>query len=113
MDVVFLIERIKDHLNIKSDADLAKRLGVLPATLSAWKKRNTSAGSLIEAMAENKIPISFDRLLHQEGNHNIGISVNSSIGDAELQKLLQAALALSTLEELKQIIRDHIKKSAG
>jgi hypothetical protein len=112
MQVSDLIDIIKQYLKLSSDIEFAKTLGVAPVTVASWKKRN-SIGTMMEHIIKNKIPISFDKLLHQEGNHNIGINVQQNeCCDAELQKLLQAALALGTSEDIKSLIREYIKRCA-
>ena len=110
-----MLDQLKTELSCKTDAELSEKLNVQPATLSGWRKRG-SVGTLVEHLLESKVVVSFDKLFEfgGTGNHQIGINLGSGgVGDAELQKLLQAALALSTPEELKQIIREHIRKCTG
>lgn len=41
MDKSFILNRIKDHYNFKSDAEFARFLNVTPQTLANWHRRNT------------------------------------------------------------------------
>ena len=46
-NVNFILNRLKLSLNIKSDNALGEYLGVKPATISAWRKRNSIDYALI------------------------------------------------------------------
>ena len=41
MDITLIINKLKEHLNIKFDKELADFLGIKPNTVATWKKRNT------------------------------------------------------------------------
>ncbi|MGO3708318.1 MAG: helix-turn-helix domain-containing protein [Mesonia hippocampi] len=40
IEVIDVLERLKNKFNVKTDRKLCKLLGVKPNTLSNWKKRN-------------------------------------------------------------------------
>jgi len=41
MDKVLMLNKIKEHLNIKLEKDFANYLGIKPTNLAMWYKRNT------------------------------------------------------------------------
>lgn len=47
MNKSLIINQIKNHLEIKTDKDFAKYLGINPTTLSMWHKRNTYDAELL------------------------------------------------------------------
>lgn len=63
----FIISRLKRVLNISSDYELAKMLGVAKSTISTWKARDTVDYDLIFAKFES-IPINYHWLLTGEGS---------------------------------------------
>lgn len=59
-DVKVIIERFKNSMNIEKDVDLAQILGVLPSTISTWKKRNSlNHDLLIELCKKHKIDLNY------------------------------------------------------
>ncbi len=53
MDKVLIINKLKSHLNIKTDTDFAKFLGIKQNTISSWKKRDTLDYELIISKCDN------------------------------------------------------------
>ncbi|MFW5700637.1 MAG: helix-turn-helix domain-containing protein [Cyclobacteriaceae bacterium] len=64
MKINFIIDRLKAYFQVDTDSQLAKKLGVLPTTLSNWKARSSIDYNLIFTKCEN---ISYDWLLTGEG----------------------------------------------
>lgn len=65
MDKTLVINDIKNHLNYKTDTELADFLGVKQPTISTWRKRNTIDYELIIAKCND---IDANWLLTGEGN---------------------------------------------
>lgn len=65
MDKSLILNEIKLHYNIKSDADFAKFLGIKPQVLSNWKARNSIDYDLIYTKC---VEIDANWLLTGEGN---------------------------------------------
>lgn len=73
-NVVNILTRLREYLNLQSDADLARKLGVSPNALSNWKRRNTfDTDSIFTFCVDNLIDI--DWLITGEGRpHKAGHS---------------------------------------
>jgi hypothetical protein len=70
VEIQEIFEYLKDQLHCRTDAELAKKLNVQPATLSGWKTRN-AIGTLLGELASKQIPVSIDQILHQNINGSI------------------------------------------
>lgn len=56
LNVGIVIERLKSHLGVKTDTDLAKLMNMKQTTLSSWKGRNSfDVNELYAFCVENKI----------------------------------------------------------
>lgn len=59
-DASTIIERLKDAIAIRTDAELATLLGCLPSTVSNWRSRNTvPLGRLRRLCKERGVPIDY------------------------------------------------------
>ncbi len=63
MNTESIIEKLKKHLNIEKDIDLANFLGVKQSTLATWKRRGTPNLKLILSKCND---IDFNKLLKDE-----------------------------------------------
>jgi uncharacterized protein YjcR len=105
VEVQEILDHLKEQLHCHTDAELAKKLNVQPATLSGWKTRN-AVGTLLGELAQKRIPVSIDQILHQSVNGTIGnqtIALNSAQIKAQSELDRQIDIA-------KRLIADAIDK---
>ena len=74
-DKSLILNRLKIALKCKTNADLAKQLGIAPNTLTNWYKRNTLDYDLIFSKC---VHLSVDWLLTGEGNMLRSAAVESA-----------------------------------
>lgn len=61
-----VLDRLKEYLAVKKDADLARRLSISPQTLSSWRQRDAIPYSLCLDFARRE-GISLEWVLYGEG----------------------------------------------
>ncbi|WP_282635681.1 LexA family transcriptional regulator [Sphingobacterium thalpophilum] len=89
MDKSLIISKIKSHYNYKSDKEFADFLGISPATLSSWVRRNSFDIDLVYAKCKD---IDGNWLLSGEGNmlrqQNVNIpKIDTDKLDSNLQEV--------------------------
>jgi hypothetical protein len=52
MKIIFIIDRLFIFFNVKTNIELAEKLGVSPTSISNWKKRNTIDYNLVFTKCE-------------------------------------------------------------
>jgi len=112
MDITLIINKLKEHLNIKFDKELADFLGIKPNTVATWKKRNTIDIDIIMSKCDL---IDANWLLTGKGNmlknkydydYKTDIVEEPSNIDTELSPLERT---LRSKEETINILKEHCR----
>ncbi|MEE1946112.1 helix-turn-helix domain-containing protein [Pedobacter sp. KR3-3] len=113
IDKELIISRIKSHYGFKSDAELARFLGIASNTLANWHKRNTINLDLILTKCEELnadwllkgigLPI---RKYKEQPDDNFSVVndiaekyVNARIGEGDYQKDIEILVKIITIQE--------------
>lgn len=111
-DKELIISRIKSHYNFKSDAELARFLGIASNTLANWHKRNTINIELILTKCDE---LNADWILkgrglpirkYQELDDSLSVVneiaekyVNARIGEGDNKKDIEVLVKIITIQE--------------
>lgn len=108
INVDSILNRIKTFKKYKTDADLAKRLGVEPHTVSTWRKRETIPHEKLITFCDTE-GISLDWLLTGKGPVKRRKRVGRSIGKAHPREFYDPQLLREIVETVEEIFqREHL-----
>lgn len=97
-----ILERIKICKNLKNDADLARFLGISPATLSNWKSRGSIDYDLVFSKCEH---VNLDWLLAGRGEMRTNYQ-SATESDMQSQSHVETWESNTTVTELKERITE-------
>ncbi len=92
MEISLIIQRLKIYFKVKSQKELAERLGVLESNLSNWKSRNTFDYELLFTKCES---LNFNWLIYGKGD-----VYNDQLGNKDLSVLNELKTDYGSLKEI-------------